>query len=158
MCWAGRSVPVENWWQWGGYAALNVFLLCWAASMRAANIRDVPPLTKTSSHVCALPWWILEGSTKLHQGHPSKPHTLLHHSFILLCMKILLQGKPASSKLLCIYFFSVSQETCRTCRLFKQLMQHVEWCTQVGWWDKNLPPNLRVFFLVWGLVLQSLGE
>lgn len=52
-------------------------------------------LTVTSSHLCTLPCWGgLEDSRELYQGHPSKPHVLLHQSFIPLCVKLLSQGKP----------------------------------------------------------------
>lgn len=72
-------------------------LLWWAGSMRAANIRGctVTCLTVTFSHLCALPCWRgLENSRELYQGHPSKPHMLLHQSFTPLCVKRLLQRKP----------------------------------------------------------------
>ena len=99
MCWAGRPLhcPVENWWQRRGYAPVNALLLWWAGSARAADIRGctITCLTVTSSHLCALPCWRgLEDSRELYQGHPSKPHMLLHQSFISLCVKLLSQEKP----------------------------------------------------------------
>lgn len=105
MYWAGRPLhcPAENWWQCRGYAALSAWLLWWAGSMRAADIRvyTIACLTATSSHLSIMPCWRgLEDSRELHQGHPIKRHALLHESFIPLCVKLLLQGKPAIKEFL----------------------------------------------------------
>lgn len=144
MCWAGNCGNAE-----AALLLLPCFwgeLVVWELDMKRCTITCLPV---TSSRVCFVEgvWRTAGNCTKGIQANPTCCCTRTSSPSVW-CFSHKKRSDTEGSLVLILlaancslYFSLISQETCRTCRVFYQLIPYMEWCTPTGWWDKSLPPN-----------------